>query len=240
MTQKETITIEKATLWKIVSGVLALVVIVMFLNKGGTAPLPTAPTAPAAGDEFPVVSVSMKALADDDAVIGDANAPVTIVEFSDFQCPFCQRFYTQTEAQIINTYVKTGKARFIYRDFPLSFHQNAEKAALASECAHEQGKFWEYHDILFKYSQGDGTGLNTEDLKKYASDLGLNTVQFNGCLDSEKYKSEVQKDMQDGTAVGIRGTPGFLIGKTDGSTAQTISGAYPFDAFQQVIEAALN
>ena len=232
--KSETITLEKATVWKIATAVLAIVVIIMFLNKGGTTPTPQ-PTA--GGDQFPVVNVNMKALADDDAYLGDANAPLTIIEFSDYQCPFCKRFFDDTEAQLINTYVKTGKARFVYRDFPLNFHANAQIAAEGSECAKKQGKFWEMHDAIFKASQADGTGIASADLKNIAATLGLDTTKFNTCLDSGETTAEVQKDLNDGQAAGIQGTPGFFIGKTDGSSAQMISGAYPFAAFQQVIEA---
>lgn len=184
------------------------------------APTPTAPT------------VDMVKLIDDDTVKGDAKAPVTIVEFSDYQCPFCTRFY-QTEKQIDEQYVKTGKVKFVYRDFPLSFHQNAQKAAEAAECAGEQGKYWEMHDKLFDNSQADGTGLNTADLKKYAVDLSLDTTKFNTCLDTGAMAKEVQKDFNDGQAAGIQGTPGFFV------NGVPISGAQPFSAFQQVIDAQL-
>jgi protein-disulfide isomerase len=175
----------------------------------------------------------MKALVDDDAVKGDADAPVTIIEWSDYQCPFCERFYSQTEGQIDEQYVKTGKVKIIYRDFPLSFHQNAQKAAEAAECAGEQDKYWEMHDLLFENGQGDGTGLNTADLKKYAADLKLDTTKFDTCLDTGAMAKEVQKDFNDGQAAGIQGTPGFIV------NGVPISGAQPFTAFQQVIEAQL-
>lgn len=234
----DTITLEKATVWKIATAVLAIVVIVMFLNKGGaTVPSAPSPQPTAGGDQFPTVNVNMKALADDDAYLGDANAPLTIVEFSDFQCPFCKRFFTDTEAQLINTYVKTGKARLVYRDFPLGFHVNAQIASEGSECAKKQGKFWEMHDAIFKASQADGTGIASADLKNIAVSLGLDATKFNTCLDSGETSSEVQKDLADGQAAGVQGTPSFFIGKTDGSSAQMIAGAYPFSAFQQIIGA---
>ena len=170
---------------------------------------------------------------DDDPVKGDKDAPVTIVEFSDFQCPFCQRFYQQTLPSIEENYVKTGKVKIVFRDFPLSFHQNAQKAAEAAECADDQGKFWQYHDMLFEKGSGDGTGLATNDLKSYAQTLGLNTATFNNCLDSGKYTSEVQKDQADGTSYGVRGTPAFFV------NGQLISGAQPYANFQQVIDAEL-
>lgn len=173
--------------------------------------------------------IDMKQLADDDHFKGDDNAPVVIVEFSDFECPFCTRFYSETLALIEETYINTGKVKFVYRDFPLSFHPNAQKAAEAAECAGEQDKYYEMHDKLFE--EGVNGGVNS--FKQFASDIGLDTNKFNECLDSGEMASEVQKDMQDGSAVGIRGTPGFII------NGQLVSGAQPFSNFKQVIDAEL-
>jgi len=144
--------------------------------------------------------------ADDDAVLGNKNAPVTIIEFSDFECPFCGRFFSQTLPSIKKSYIDTGKVKLVYRDFPLSFHPNAQKAAEAAECAKEQGKFWEMHDLLFE--KGVSGGINS--FKQYAKDLGLDTVKFNSCLDSGRYTNEVQKDSQDGQSYGVSGTPTFF------------------------------
>jgi protein-disulfide isomerase len=170
---------------------------------------------------------------DDDPSKGLDNAPVTIVEFSDFQCSFCGRFFHQVLPQIEEEYIKTGKVKFVYRDFPLSFHQYAQKAAEAAECADEQGKFWEYHNILFqKQTEWSSGGISK--LKEYAQNLGLDTGKFNECLDSGKYKSEVQKDFMDGSSYGVSGTPAFFI------NGIKVVGAQPFSAFQQIIEEELS
>ena len=166
---------------------------------------------------------------DDDAVKGDKNAPVTIVEWSDFQCPFCARFYNDAYAQINEQYVKTGKVKIIYRDFPLSFHPEAQKAAEASECAGEQGKFWEMHDKLFE----NQASLSAANYKAWAVELGLDAGAFNTCLDSGKMAQETQKDMLDGQKAGIRGTPGFLV------NGKVVSGAQPFAVFAAIIDEAL-
>lgn len=151
---------------------------------------------------------AMQDLSDDDPFLGNPDAPVTIVEFGDFQCPFCGRFAATTEKEIIETYVKTGKAKFVYRDFPLtSIHEEAQKSAEASECADEQGKFWEYHDLL--YARQDK--LSVASYKAWAGELSLNTGQFNQCLDSGKYMAEVQKDFEDGQVAGVNGTPGTFV-----------------------------
>ena len=167
--------------------------------------------------------------AEDDPFKGSENAPVTIVEFSDFQCSFCARFYLETFGQIEGNYIKTGKVKFVYRDFPLGFHQFAQKAAEASECADEQGKFWEYQDKIFKNQQL----LETPNLKQYAKDLELDTAKFNDCLDSGKMTSEVQKDLKDGQSYGVNGTPAFFI------NGVLVSGAQPYATFQEIIDQAL-
>jgi len=168
-------------------------------------------------------------LTDDDAVKGNKDAPITIVEFSDFECPFCARFYEQTLPQLTKEYIDTGKVKLVYRDFPLSFHANAQKAAEASECAHEQGKFWEMHDKLF----GSGVVGGTTTFKLYAKDLGLDQAKFDNCLDSGKYVNEISKDLQDGSKYGVSGTPGFFV------NGVPLIGAQPFEAFRAIIEEEL-
>jgi protein-disulfide isomerase len=167
---------------------------------------------------------------DDDHIFGDENAPVTIIEFSDYECPFCGRFYQQTLPQIKSNYIETGKVRLVYRDFPLSFHPNAQKAAEAAECAGEQGKYFEMHDRLFE----KGVSGGVDSFKQYAAELGLNADTFNVCLDSGQMASEVQKDFADGQAAGVTGTPGFFI------NGKLVEGAQPFEVFAQIIEKELN
>jgi protein-disulfide isomerase len=176
---------------------------------------------------------------DDDPVLGDANAKVTIIEFSDFQCPFCKRFFDDTAGQIKTNYIDTGKVKLVYRDFPLSFHQNAEIAAEAANCALEQGKYWEYHDTLFTKGSGDGTGLDAQSLKQYAADLKLDTAKFNQCLDASKYKNEIQKDATDGSNAGVSGTPSFFIGSPQKGYVQLV-GAQPYSVFKQAIDQELS
>jgi len=180
-----------------------------------------------------VVNVS----ADDDAVLGNPDAPVTIIEFSDFQCPFCRKFYKETLPQIKKEYLQTGKAKFVYRDFPLTqIHPGATPAAEGAECAKEQGKFWEMHDAIFDEQEKQGSGtvqFTADDVKKWAANIGLNTSKFNQCLDSGKYKQEVEKDFADGSAAGVNGTPATFI------NGQLVSGAQPFTAFKVIIDEEL-
>jgi len=240
----DAVTINKLTIWKSISAILGTLLILSVFTGGfgagkGSAtntdvkqaqaaqPRQEAPSEPSRAPSAP--SIDMSALIDDDTIKGDANAPVTIVEWSDFECPFCTRFYKETLSQIEENYIRTGKVKFVYRDFPLSFHANAQKAAEAAECAGEQENFWEMHDLLFENGVSRGTGS----FKQYAADLGLDTASFNECLDSGKYASEVQKDFQDGQIAGITGTPGFII------NGVLVSGAQPFEVFQQIIEGEL-
>ncbi|MFH1752238.1 MAG: DsbA family protein [archaeon] len=166
---------------------------------------------------------------DDDSFIGNAEAPVTIVEFSDFQCPYCGKFYNETLAMLKKEYLDTGKAKLVYRDFPLSFHADAQKAAEAAECAGEQGKYFEMHDKIFE----NQSSIGVENLKQYAVDIGLDSSAFNTCLDSGTMAQEVQKDISDGQAYGVSGTPTFFV------NGQKVVGAQPFTVFKQLIDAEL-
>ncbi|MBI2024709.1 MAG: thioredoxin domain-containing protein [Candidatus Harrisonbacteria bacterium] len=179
---------------------------------------------------------SAEDLIDDDVILGDPNAPVTIVEFGDYQCPFCARFFAQTEPQIREEYIKTGKAKMVYRDFAFLGPESLA-AANASQCAAEQGKFWAYHDRLFETELADGRehngNLNATLFKSLAAELGLDQTKFNSCLASEKYKDEIQKDYDDGIAAGVRGTPHTFI------NGKPISGALSYSSFKQLIEESL-
>lgn len=180
---------------------------------------------------------------DDDPVRGSPDAPITIIEFSDFQCPFCSRFHNETLPTILEQYVDTGKVKFVYRDFPIqSSHPNAMPAAAASECAHEQNKYWEYHDALFERQQ-TWNNLKLADsidtFKNIAKEFNLNEDQFNSCLDSGKYIEEINKDLRDGTNYGITGTPGFFVGNEKNGFVKLI-GAQPIEAFKKIIDSQLN
>lgn len=172
-------------------------------------------------------------LEDGDPVLGNPQAPVTIVEFGDYQCPFCGRFFQTTERQIIDTYVKSGKVRFVYRDFAF-LGPESETAAIATECANEQGKFWQYHDYLYTHQNGENQGAFTAPhLKEFAETLGLDSGKFDQCLDDMKYKDEVARDVEAGRTLGVNGTPtSFVNGKM-------ITGAQPYAQFQSLIEEEL-
>lgn len=168
----------------------------------------------------------------DDYVLGNKDAKVTIVEYSDFQCPFCEKFWEETLPQIKKQYIDTGKVRFVYRHFPLAFHSSAKPAALATECAGEQGKFWQMHDKIYE-EQERTPQFAAADLKKWAVAISLDTAKFNQCFDSEKYAKKLSSDLASGQAAGVSGTPTVFI------NGQKIVGAQPYESFKSVIEELL-
>ncbi len=173
---------------------------------------------------------------DDDPFLGNKNAKVAIIEFSDYQCPFCRAFWRDSLPQLKKEYINTGKARFVYRDFPLSFHPMAAVSAQAAECAEEQGKYWEMHDIIFSEQDKRGQGtvqFTVQELKGWALEIGLDANKFNQCLDSERYKLEVEKDFSDGSTAGVSGTPTFFI------NGKSIVGAQPYSVLKSIIEEEL-
>lgn len=192
-------------------------------NTPTSSPLPTRPTK---------LTVSAGHL----PLLGNQNAKVTIIEFSDFQCPFCRMFYEQTLPQIKKEYIDTEKVKLAYRHYPLSFHPMSMPSALASECANEQIRFWDYHDKLFEEQKKLGQGTvqyTTDDIKEWAQDIGLNTDQFNSCLDTEKYKVQIQKDIDEANSAGVNSTPTFSV------NGEIVDGARPFADFKAAIDRAL-
>lgn len=169
-----------------------------------------------------------------DFVLGDQNAPVTVIGYGDFQCPFCGKFFEETESVLREKYIKTGKVKFIYRDFAF-LGQESLWAANAARCASEQDKFWQYHDYLYGNQRGENQGaFSKENLKSFAVAMGLDKEKFNTCLDSEKYTAAIQKETKEGGEAGVSGTPAnFINGKL-------YAGALPTASFIQIIDNELN
>lgn len=210
-------------------------------NAQNTADAPQQAAAQAPQQPTGPIEVSI----DDDPILGDKNAKVTMVDFSDYECPFCKKYFDETFSQIKKDYIDTGKIKYVYRDLPLSFHQNAHKEAEAAECAREQGGdsvYYKFHDEIFKRTTSNGTGLALDQLSVIANDIGLNGSTLQSCLDSEKYKAEVDKDLADAGKYGASGTPSFFIGKSDSSgkfSGTILVGAQPFAAFKTIIDEQL-
>ena len=164
-------------------------------------------------------------------VLGKANAPVTIVEFSDFGCYYCTQFYNKTFTKLIDTYVKSGQVKFVYKHMPITtLHPGADMAALASECAADQGKFWDYHNVLFVRN---ASGFDKDLMIQYASEMKLDAKKFAACLDATGTGQRVQVDMDQAAGLGLRGTPSFLV------NGKQLIGAQPYEVFAQAIDAAL-
>jgi len=229
----------------VAAGVLGVAALgfIMVLAKGvntsgwfsgsARAPLaaPTAPTDPSAGDSGVGVVTPVN---DQDHLRGDKNAKVTILEYSDFQCPFCSRFHP-TLLQVMNDY--KGKVNWVYRHFPLSsIHPDAQKAAEASECASEQGKFWEMADKMF---EKQALGVDVAKLAGYAQEVGVKDIKkFNDCLSSGKYAALVAADLASGEAAGVTGTPGSIVLGPNGQQ-ELIPGALPYESVKQVLDSML-
>ena len=167
--------------------------------------------------------------------LGDPNAPVKIIEYGDYQCPYCLRFWEETESQLIETYVITGKVYFEYRSVGEFLGPESAAAAEAAYCAGDQGKYWEYHNTLFANWKGENVGnYSIDKLRNYAKVIGLNDEAFTTCIKSGAHAAQVKQDVVDSKAAGVRSTPSFVInGKL------LIEGAQPFDIFQHVIEQEL-
>jgi protein-disulfide isomerase len=165
------------------------------------------------------------------AMLGSKQAPLTIVEFTDYQCPFCQRFHTTSFGDLKKNYIDTGKVRFYSRDLPLDFHSNAMRAAEAARCANEQGQFWTLRDVM----GANPDKLDMDSLVADAADLKMNVKTFRTCVESEKYKNAVQTDVLEAMKIGANGTPTFVIGKStpDGVDGELVVGAQPYPVFDQ-------
>lgn len=170
---------------------------------------------------------------DGNPMLGDPKAPVTVVEFGDFQCPFCERYFTHNQPAIINDYVNTGKVKFFWKDYAF-LGQESFWAAEAARCANDQGKFWDYHDYLYSHQGAENSGaFSKAKLQAFAVALGLNSSQFNNCLNTDKYLAAIQQETQYGNSVGVQGTPTTFINGT------LVSGAVPYSQLKSAIDAAL-
>lgn len=226
----------------VISTIGFFIILPRVLNTGGGAlsdnSLGKAPNTgdllpPDTGNQAPKPQANISPVTKDDHIRGDMNAAITLVEYSDFECPFCLR-HQPTLNKVLSEY--KGQVRLVYRHFPLNFHPQAQKAAEASECASEQGKFWEMHDKIFEANaQGK---MSVDQWKTYAKEMRLNTKKFNECLDTGKYAGKVQQQYKDGASAGVEGTPATFV------NGQLISGAIPFDDpkqpdFKEIIESLL-
>jgi len=170
--------------------------------------------------------------------IGRVDAPLTLVEYTDYQCPFCRQFHIATFEEIKKNYIDTGKLRYVSRNFPLDMHENAPRAAQAALCAAEQGKFWELRHVMIV----NANQLQPQNITTYATDLKLDVAKLNACVTSEKYRAEVEQNMAEGRAAGVSGTPSFVLGRTDKDAVDgvRIVGAQPYAVFDSRLKEFLD
>jgi protein-disulfide isomerase len=168
------------------------------------------------------------------SMLGSKEAPFTIVEYTDYQCPFCQRFHVTAFPELKKSYIDTGKVRFYSKDMPLDFHPNAMRAAMAARCAGEQGKFWELRDTM----GANPNSLDIEHIVNFAANLKLDTGALRGCIDAGKYKETVQNDVLEAMKIGANGTPTFIVGKSvgEGVDGELVVGAMPFQMFDSKLK----
>ena len=168
-------------------------------------------------------------------ILGDPNAPITIVEFGDYQCFYCNKFFHDTESQIHDNYIKTGKAKLIFKDFTI-IGQDSVIAAHAAHCADEQGKFWEYHDVLYQNWNGENNGwASAQNQLKFAQDVGLDQTAFTECMASEKYLQKIQSSSEDAKTLGLTGTPAFFVIGPNNKIIK-VPGAQPYDVFANILD----
>jgi len=232
MAENDSITISKQDVWKYSTFVLLAVLVIgaiyFFSNSSGGNTTGNVINPPTQGGVNERVEIDTEGA----PVKGNANAEVTIVEFSDYECPFCGRHFLQTYPQIVKNYIDTGKAKLVFKDFPLSFHPEAQKAAEAAEAVKAQlgdEGYWRMHDKLFQNQDS----LSVENYKKWAREIGVNGAQFDKDLDSGKYEDLVTDDFAQGQSAGVSGTPAFFI------NGNPIVGACPYSTFKSAIDAEL-
>ncbi len=192
---------------------------------------------PGAAPAPPPATVKVVSI-DDDPMKGDPKAPVTIIEFSDYECPFCKRSYDNVFSKLEEEYISKGKVRVVFRDYPLPFHKKAIPAAIAANCAGEQGKYWEVHNFLFE----NPSKLDAASVISSAAGIGLDKAKFEACVKDKSKEKEIEKDVEDGQKYGVRGTPSYFIGKTtdgDEITGTFIRGAQPYTVFKELIDEQL-
>lgn len=171
-------------------------------------------------------------------VLGSENAPITMIEFGDYQCYYCNNFFHNTESDIVKNYVDTGKVKMYFKDFTI-IGQDSVTAANAAHCAQEQGKFWEYHDILYTNWSGENTGwASATNLTQFSKQLGLNQDEFNQCMSQSKYISVIRGSVSDANNLGLTGTPDFFIVGPD-NTVTKVVGAQPYAVFDEIFKSKL-
>ena len=222
------------------AGIASVVIIVAFLaldifNDEPELALEPIPTIQEVG---PAKITAATFMENGSPILGDPNAPITLVEFGDYQCYFCNQFFHTTEDDLFKNYVETGKVKVIFKDFTI-IGADSVTAAHAAHCADDQGKFWEYHDTLYDHWTGENNGwASSENLLQFAEDIGLDIDEFSKCMIDSKYTSIITNSNQDAKDLGVTGTPAFFIIGPDNKITK-IGGAQPYDVFERIFNSEL-
>jgi protein-disulfide isomerase len=230
-----------AFIFGLIAGVAATAVVTIFLvlpNAGKTKTAATTTTTNTSGTTQPTYG-DVKAVSDEDNLRGDANAKLTLIEYSDYECPFCKTFHP-TMQRVLEDY--DGQVAWVYRHFPLSFHANAPKEAEAALCVSDLGgndKFWEFSDALFARTASNGTGFALDQLAPLAKEIGVDEAKFTDCLNSGRMAARITANMTDGQGAGASGTPTTFIVGPDGKTITAIPGALPYESIKTQLDQIL-
>ena len=222
------------------AGIASVAIIVAFLaldifNDDTELAVELTPTIQESG---PVKITASTFLENGSPILGNPNAPITMVEFGDYQCFFCNKFFHETEDSLLKNYIETGKIKVIFKDFTI-IGADSITAANAAHCASDQGKFWEYHDTLYNHWTGENNGwASSDNLLQFAGDLGLEIDQFSKCITDSKYSQSIAKSNQDAKDLGLTGTPAFFIIGPDNKVTK-IGGAQPYDVFERIFNSEL-
>ena len=223
------------------AGVAIGVMVIVLLISGitGTGQQAASLGRSASQSDFSNQNATLNLISDNSSpILGSKDAPITMIEFGDYQCYYCNQFYHDTEPDILKNYINTGKVRLVFKDYTI-IGQDSVNAAHAAHCAQEKGKFWEYHDALYNNWSGENTGwASSQNLKKFAEQIGLDVNEFNQCMGQSKYISIVQGSVSNAKDLGLTGTPDFFIIAPD-NTITKIVGAQPYEVFDNMFKSKL-
>jgi protein-disulfide isomerase len=221
-------------------GIVAVAIVIVFLlGPGMIKPSAQSPDAQIQSQVPDTQKTPISLLTDNSSpILGSKDAPITMIEFGDYQCFYCNKFYHDTEPDILKNYINTGKVRMVFKDFTI-IGQDSVNAAHAAHCAQENGKFWEYHDTLYNNWAGENTGwASSQNLKAFAKQVGLNETQFNHCMSQSSYLPVIQGSLSNAKALGLTGTPDFFIIAPDQSVTKIV-GAQPYEVFDNFFKSKL-
>ena len=237
--KRQTLHVPSLTIGAIISGI-CIAIIVFGVGDISESPEPLIEKQLIEKEETKPVQITMETFFENGSpILGNSDATITLIEFGDYQCHFCNVYFHNTEHKIFNEYVMTGKVNVIFKDYTI-IGQDSVYAAHAAHCASEQNMFWQYHNVLFNNWDGENNGwASSENISRFAEDIGLNMNAFTECNEDNRYEQKIAASYSDAQKLGITGTPAFFIISSNSQQVQTISGAQPYEVFQKVFDSML-